>query len=661
MSKTRAYPNANVAAAETLESSISPIGAPPVANAVPQPDVSMEVVSHTGSMEDLGAYIHDQWLTVDTFSWTTSQEPGYKIYSTPIHPTVIHPIISTVASLHSAWSGSLNYRIKIVASGFHYGVLGLARIPPHLDVEKFKTIQNLSTREYILVDAKTEDFVALEMFDQKNIMWHTMQLDPKDYRTFGGHLILFVNNTLGGANTTVTNVSVLLQARLGANFMFNQVIPPSVAPVAATQRDLELAFTMPQAISFTGHPLHYITLMTPKPTLDFELRSSHDRHGTYGYGYDRNWVRTSTATWETAQTPFTIDMGKGEEFNYFPDNFTYYATENEYDVAVRAYIGGPLTKGYGPGFVPCDTHPYPEASESEYSADHKLNILKLAVSPISNEHPDILMLTVAGTQPTISAFSVNAVDNVSIANTTPKGDTYKISSKYTNAYDESLLVFSYLDLAKVPVFINHGWSNAIYAFESSTVALSNSFTTGGASTIADEMSALMQAFDGVGNPAFYFRIHPKGFCTANKVKTLVSYDIKGFTFKFINMIPLNTKLPEANTISNGHERTFDIAPVCEDRIMRTNHKHNAKLADYIDVFVQLESMLAHTSVTVEAALLAIDSCKPIPDMRDSNIRSAKPFYLKHAPSVNKYCAIKYADCHTFDQNRFDVAQSFKVL
>ena len=206
-------------------------GVPTAVSAIQTPIVqaAAEAPTHTGQTNVVDPYLYTNYIQMATFSWSTAQLAGTKLWYTPIHPSRGgNSIVAHVAKMYNAWGGSLDYRLKIAGTGFHAGALGVARLPPNLHPSKITTTKQLTAFEWQYIDPKKIETQSYLAIDQRQVMYHYTNFDEENTATFGGWLVFFVLQKLNTSSTGTNQVDVSVFMRLGQDFEFTQIVPPDL-------------------------------------------------------------------------------------------------------------------------------------------------------------------------------------------------------------------------------------------------------------------------------------------------------------------------------------------------------------------------------------------------------------------------------------------------
>jgi hypothetical protein len=211
-----------------------------------RPAATIEGPRHANvAPDDIMSYLKKQHISLQRFTWSTSQLPGTLLVNIPITPLRANNIISYLAGIFNAWNGGLEYQAKVAGTGFHAGALGIARIPPNIDPTTLKTVSQFTAFEYSVIDPKTLEAISKHIPDQRPIMYHYMSNDFSDPNNIGGYFVIFVILQLNTSSTGTNQIDVEIFNKLAPDFRFIQVVPPNIqdAPVTDVEKWSELFAT----------------------------------------------------------------------------------------------------------------------------------------------------------------------------------------------------------------------------------------------------------------------------------------------------------------------------------------------------------------------------------------------------------------------------------
>nr|AWK23451.1 VP1 structural protein [Bat calicivirus A10] len=217
-----------------------------------RPAATIEGPRHANvSNDDIMGYLKKQHISLQRFTWSTSQLPGTLLVNIPITPLRANNVISYLSGIFNAWNGGLEYQAKVAGTGFHAGALGIARIPPNIDPTTLKTVAQFTAFEYSVIDPKTLEAISKHIADQRPIMYHYMSNDFSDPNNIGGYFVIFVILQLNTSSTGTNQIDVEIFNKLAPDFRFIQVIPPNipVAPITDVENGqtyslLQFTFTL---------------------------------------------------------------------------------------------------------------------------------------------------------------------------------------------------------------------------------------------------------------------------------------------------------------------------------------------------------------------------------------------------------------------------------
>lgn len=227
MSSVNAPQPEGVGPAEVFDSTAAaPHG--PTISAVGNPaGPPQETPAHTGMMNTFDMKLHQQFVPIDTVTWSVTMTSGTLMWKKPIHPQFAHNGISYLAGLYNAWSGSMDYNFKVAGTGFHAGAIAIVRIPPNRKPEDFNTSSAWGLFEYVVIDPKTLEVESLGVSDQRPIAYHYMKYDEDTPNTFGGWIAMYCLLPLNTSATGSQQISIQVFNRPGMTFQFSQLIMPT--------------------------------------------------------------------------------------------------------------------------------------------------------------------------------------------------------------------------------------------------------------------------------------------------------------------------------------------------------------------------------------------------------------------------------------------------
>lgn len=261
-----------------------------------------EVIVHTGQKNSIDFSIHRQFVPIDTFIWSTSQPRGTLLWSSPVHPSRVNPLVDYISEIYNTWGGGIEYNFKCAGTGFHAGALAFVRIPPNFHPSQFTTPTEWGAFEYVVMDPKTLEVLSLDVMDQRPLNFHFMKLDEQNPLTFGGYICCFVLIPLNTSSTGTQQIAVQAFGRPGATFTMNQIVMPGIKDVPEP-----VPILLPTLLDVHGEtqgcqslsPLKYLRTGTAGryytvfiPTIDGQIRDN-----VYGRGeFEQSWDTRVTVT-----------------------------------------------------------------------------------------------------------------------------------------------------------------------------------------------------------------------------------------------------------------------------------------------------------------------------------------------------------------------------
>lgn len=215
-------------------------GAPAVVSQeeIPQQNLLPSYAPRIGTLQDLDTYIRTHYIQIAKLNWNTSQLEGTILYTNQIHPLRANKIIRHLYKIFNTWTGGLDYKIKIAATGFNAGAIVAFRLPPNIDVSRLKTVENMTHFPHIIIEAKTLEMPTVEFIDQLRMFFHyTSDLDPANPDTFGGHLVIGVWSPLVAVGNGPSSVNIVISNKASQNFNYAQIIPPDLLDTPTTADD----------------------------------------------------------------------------------------------------------------------------------------------------------------------------------------------------------------------------------------------------------------------------------------------------------------------------------------------------------------------------------------------------------------------------------------
>lgn len=196
---------------------------------IPQQNLLPSYASRIGTLQDLDTYIRTHYIQIAKLNWNTTQLEGTILYTNQIHPLRSNKIIKHLYKIFNTWTGGLDYKIKIAATGFNAGAIIVLRVPPNIDITKLKTVENMTHFPHIIIEAKTLEMPTVEFIDQLRFFFHyTNKFDTNDPDTFGGHFIIGVWSPLVAVGSGPSSVNIVISNKASESFSFAQIIPPDM-------------------------------------------------------------------------------------------------------------------------------------------------------------------------------------------------------------------------------------------------------------------------------------------------------------------------------------------------------------------------------------------------------------------------------------------------
>lgn len=256
-----------------------------------QPARQQEVSLHTGAGVDIETYIRTHFIQVASLAWNTTQQAGTILWSQRIHPANSNEIVRHLSKIFNTWSGGLDYKLKIAATGFNAGAICVFRLPPNIPVEQIQSISQMTHFPHLIIEAKTLEMVTTEFIDQLRHLYHYTQADQTLGDNFGGTFVIAVWSPLVATGSGPSAVNIIVSNKCSENFYFNQIIPPSLAAEAGFNPGLDAAKLYFQGIEEGIFP-HYTAV---NPTRRMSIRSittMPNMHQTWcSIGQDREPLR----------------------------------------------------------------------------------------------------------------------------------------------------------------------------------------------------------------------------------------------------------------------------------------------------------------------------------------------------------------------------------
>jgi len=185
-----------------------------------------EVPVRTGQVNLQDPYLYNQFIYMNNITWSTTALEGTVLWYIPLHPSRMNQFISYFSQPYNTWRGSMEFKFKIMGTGFHAGSLGFCRLPPNIHPTSVGGVSNFTAFEYEAIDPKEVSYQTRVVIDQLNTDYHLSgALDENDPKTFGGWFVIFVLSPLRTSSTGNNNVSVVVMNRAGQDFTLSQMKP----------------------------------------------------------------------------------------------------------------------------------------------------------------------------------------------------------------------------------------------------------------------------------------------------------------------------------------------------------------------------------------------------------------------------------------------------
>lgn len=235
-------------AAETFDSTIAPPESNVSSIGLPGPQTT-EGPIHAGMVNAVDPFFQKQYVALQQFTWTTSQDPATLLFTVPIHPKHSHQWMRYLSEMYNTYAGGFDFAFKVAGTGFHAGAIIIVRLPPNIEPNTIRTLADLTAFEYFVIDPKTLEVEIKSVMDQRNIMYHWLgNFDIKDPNTFGGHICAYVMMPLNTSSTGATSIQVQVWTKPSPDFMFAQIKPLSLNPTP----EHDIPDLIEEALDFTG-------------------------------------------------------------------------------------------------------------------------------------------------------------------------------------------------------------------------------------------------------------------------------------------------------------------------------------------------------------------------------------------------------------------------
>nr|AXF38726.1 MAG: polyprotein [Ruddy turnstone calicivirus A] len=181
----------------------------------PQPASQPLAVMGSGAQTGVPPELMGLWVASQRFSWTSQQPNGTLLGSIRLDPR-IHPHLEVLSRIYAGWSGSMNVRILLSASGMYGGRILAAVLPPNIPPE---TVSNPTAYPCAILDARLSAPLELTIPDIRLGTYH-----PTDSDESTTSLSLYVNAPLlnpfasGAGHSAAVDVTVYVSP--GVDFAF---------------------------------------------------------------------------------------------------------------------------------------------------------------------------------------------------------------------------------------------------------------------------------------------------------------------------------------------------------------------------------------------------------------------------------------------------------
>lgn len=192
-----------------------------------------EAVEHITSSIKIDEFLHSEFIAGPTIPINTTMLPGTRLYTAKVHPHNVNELTTYYSRMYNGWTGGIDVRIVIAATGFHAGKIGVARLPPNYKPEDISRIADLTVFNYRFFDVKLTNELTVHIPDQRRVMYHYMKPVDGDLTEdeFGGWFIIWVMLPLKTSSTGNASVDMQLFFRMGADMDFEQPVP-LISPMA---------------------------------------------------------------------------------------------------------------------------------------------------------------------------------------------------------------------------------------------------------------------------------------------------------------------------------------------------------------------------------------------------------------------------------------------
>ncbi|APG78382.1 hypothetical protein 2 [Hubei myriapoda virus 2] len=228
-----------------------------------------EIVQHTGNANLIDPNILNQNILSSTITWSVNQPQNSVLGTFYVHPSY-HLYLDYLSRIYYTWSGSLQYSVCVLGTGFHAGKIMLVRAPPGYDLDSLSNIEEATGLEWMALDPKSIIPAELGLNDYRGVNFHMTSIpadsrvtaaatktfacpeggwgrlkhDPDKVRSavragqdvssffdtirHGGILQLRVMGELKTSSTGNMQIQILVFVKPGPDFQFSTLIPPTV-------------------------------------------------------------------------------------------------------------------------------------------------------------------------------------------------------------------------------------------------------------------------------------------------------------------------------------------------------------------------------------------------------------------------------------------------
>lgn len=184
---------------------------------------SAEGAEHSGAFNTVDIYLRMQFIAFASFLWTTAQQPGTLLWSTPISPKNSHQFIRHLSLMYNTWVGGFDFNFKLCGTGFHSGALAIVRVPPNIKPSSITSPADFTAFEYVIIDPKTLEIVSKHVIDQRRTMYHYGE--DQGIEAIGGHIAVYVLVSLAASSSGNQQIGCQVLTRPSPDFNFFQIKP----------------------------------------------------------------------------------------------------------------------------------------------------------------------------------------------------------------------------------------------------------------------------------------------------------------------------------------------------------------------------------------------------------------------------------------------------